>query len=339
MAKYVIETFSQNDYTFRMHHNTKKKSWQQIQKETGCYGIINTAYFSMSNFSVDSNTMIAKKWLFGPTYHEYGICVDSAGRLTVGTEKEATYDFTVGLPPCYINGKKYSTTEHGRNGASFIGVSKTGDVTCLIASKDAGMTTAECCSALLKAGCSDIFRFDGSWSSQGSLGPGKDLDPSQERKVAVYLLINKKTDDTPNIVKPIETPEAFTGSPLVKSIQSALNTKYSAGLTLDGSFGPASKKAMIKAVQTEINRLYNGKLTIDGSFGPASKRACPKVRSFTKNNLVWLIQACLAVKGYNIELDGSYGNATTNAVAQFQSKHRMLATGTCDANTFIKLLS
>ena len=61
--------------------------------------------------------------------------------------------------------------------------------TCLIASKDAGMTTAECCSALLKAGCSDIFRFDGSWSSQGSLGPNKNLDPSQERKVAVYLLI------------------------------------------------------------------------------------------------------------------------------------------------------
>lgn len=192
MAKYVIETFPQDEYTFRMYHNTGKKTWQKIQEETGCYAIINTAYFSMSSFAVDSNTMIAGKWLFGPTYHEYGLCVDLAGRLTVGTEKEAVYDYTVGLPPCYISGKQYSTTEHGRNGASFVGVARNGDVTCLIADKSNGMTTAQCCRELLDAGCVDIFRFDGSWSSQGTLGPDKDLDPAVERKVAVYLLIFKK---------------------------------------------------------------------------------------------------------------------------------------------------
>ena len=332
MAKYVIETFSQDEYTFRMYHNTKKKSWQQIKRETGCYGIINTAYFNMITFAVDSNTMIAKKWLFGPTYHEYGLCVDADGKLTVGTEKEAAYDFTVGLPPCYINGQKYSTKEHGRNGASFVGVAKNGDVTCLIADKSNGMTTAECCAALLKAGCSDIFRFDGSWSSQGSLGPGKDLDPAQERKVAVYLLIFKKTSD-----KSEDTSNDVADN--IKTVQSTLNTRYSSGLVVDGSWGPASKKAMIKAVQTEINKLYGGNLVVDGSWGPASKRACPDIKSVTKNNLAWLVQACLVVKGYDLALDGSYGPACAAAIKDFKKNNNLNADGVCDKNAFTKLLA
>lgn len=335
MASYIIKTFPQTKYSFRLYHNTKKKTWQQIKKETGCYGIVNTAYFSLTTYKVESYTIIAGKTLFKSPYHEYGLCIDKNGKLTVGTEREATYDYTVGLPPCYINGAKYASyQEYGKNGATFIGLSRSGDVTCLMSGKDYGMTTAQCCSVLLKAGCSDIFRFDGSWSTQGSLGPGLDLDPSKERKVAVYLLIYDKSSPTTSDTKPTTDNNSIT-----KSIQSALNSKYSAGLTVDGSFGPASKKAMIKAVQTEINRLYNGKLTIDGSFGPASKRACPKVRKITKNNLVWLIQACLAIKGYDIEIDGSYGGGTETIIKQFQTKNGLSATGICDVNTFVKLLS
>ena len=330
---YVINTFSQDKFSFRMYHNTKKKTWQKIKQETGCYGLINTAYFSLSNFDVHSHTMIAGEWLLEPKYHAYGICVDKYGKLTVATEKEAVYDYTVGLPTCYINGKKGSGyKEYGKNGATFLGVSKSGDVTCLIASKDNGMTTAQCCSALLNAGCSDIFRFDGSWSSQGSLGPGLDVDPSQERKAAVYLLIYKKGTE------PDDDSFSQTTS-IIKTIQSELNVVYKSGLVVDGSWGPASKKAMIKAVQTEINKLYSGKLVIDGSWGPASQKACPDIKSVTKNNLAWLIQACLVVKGYDVELDSSYGPSCANVIKQFQKKSGLSADGICGPNTFTKLLS
>lgn len=512
MAKYVIETFPQDEYTFKMYHNTGKKTWQKIQEETGCYAIINTAYFSMTTFAVESNTMIAGKWLFGPTYHEYGLCVDPAGRLTVGTEKEAVYDYTVGLPPCYISGQKYSAyKEHGVNGASFVGVARNGDVTCLIADKSNGMNTAQCCRELLDAGCVDIFRFDGSWSSQGTLGPDKDLDPAVERKVAVYLLIFKKNttpekketlsngieiktnlankknygssrstsaikyivlhytandgdtdesngkyfantvtqtsahyfvdsdsvtrsvqddfvawavggakyadcaktgggtlygkctnsnslsielcDDVKNgtikpsqktsdnaivlckyLMKKYNVPpenvvrhfdvngkycpkfwmdddtwnkEFWTkiGGVVAEDeltdiewVQAELNERYDARLTVDGSWGPLSKKAMIKAIQTELNLLYKACLAVDGSFGPASQTKFPDIKSVTKNNLAWLIQACLVIKGYGIECDGSYGPGTAAIIKEFQKKNGLTVDSICGKNTMLKLL-
>lgn len=326
---YVIKTFPQNQFYFRMYHNTQKKSWQKIKQETGCYGLINTAYFNMSTFAVESNTMVAQKWLYGPDYHEYGICVSKDGKLTVGTEKDAVYDYTVGVPPCYINGKKYASyREYGKNGATFLGVSANGDVTCLMASKDSGKTTAQCCTALLNAGCKDIFRFDGSWSTQGSLGPSLDLDPSQERKVALYLLIFKNETD-------FEIPKK---SEITSEIKEHLNSMYGFGLPDNEVWDSACKKAMIKAVQTQINQLYGGKLTVDGSWGPASKKACPNVKSVTKNELAWLIQACLNLKGYTVDLDGSYGPGCAAVMKQFQKANGLSQDGVCGAATMTKLL-
>lgn len=331
LAKYIINTFPQDQFMFRMYHNTDKKTWQKIKQETGCYGLINTSYFNMKTFAVDSGTMIAGEWVDAPKYHEYGICIDANGKLTVGTEKNAVYDFTFGLPPCYINGVQYNKTEHGRNGASFIGVAANGDVTCLIADKENGMTTTECCSTLLGKGCINIFRFDGSWSSQGSLGPNLNLDPSQERKAAVYMLIFKrKTATVPNTdtIKEVD----------VRHIQKELNLRYRFGIAEDNAWGPASKRAMVKAVQIEINRLYNETLVIDGLWGPKCKLACPNIRSVTRNNLAWLIQACLVIKGYDVELDGAYGPACEVVIKTFQTDKNLADDGVCGANTMTELL-
>lgn len=338
MSKYILKSFPQSQYSFRLYYNTGKKTWQKIKQDEKCYGLINTAYFSLTKFTIDSHTMVAGKWLYAPQYHEYGICVDKAGRLSVGTEKEAVYDYTVGLPPCYIDGKKYyAYREYGKNGATFLGVSPNGDVTCLMSGKDSGMTTAECCNVLLKSGCTNIFRFDGSWSTQGSLGPGLDLDPSQERKVAIYLLIFKKnqSNSSPNST----VPSPSTGNSKIKEIQSMLNIKYSFGIQVTGVWDSASKKAMIKAVQTEINNIYGRNLAVDGSWGPASKRACPNIRKVTKNALVWCIQACLVVKGYDLSLDSSYGPACENAIKKYQKDVGLSADGICGPGTFTKLLA
>ena len=193
MANYVIETFPQDKFSFRMYHNTGKKTWQEIQRETGCYGLINTAYFQLKTFEVDSMTMIGGKWIKDGEWQDYGLCVDKDGYLTVDTVANAVCDYTIGLPNCYINGQKYPTyTNHAKNGVSFVGTTANNDVVCLMSGKDNGMTTAEVCKVMLEAGCVNILRYDGSWSTQGTLGPGMDVDPSQERKAAVYLLIFKK---------------------------------------------------------------------------------------------------------------------------------------------------
>ena len=205
MTKYVINTFPQDKFSFRMYHNTGKKTWQEIQHETGCYGLINTAYFKLATFEVDSMTMIAGKWIKEGQWNDYGICVDKDGYLTIDTAPKAVYDYTIGLPNCYIKGKKYPTyKDHAENGVSFVGTTADNSVVCLMSGKDDGMTTAEACEVMLDAGCVNILRFDGSWSSQGSLGQGLDVDPSQERKAAVYLLIYKKgTQEEETTVKKV----------------------------------------------------------------------------------------------------------------------------------------
>lgn len=199
MANYVIETFPQDKFSFRMYHNTGKKTWQEIQQETGCYGLINTAYFKLKTFELQSMTMIDGAWAKEGPYNDYGLCVDKDGYLSVDIAGNAVCDYTIGLPICYIRGKKYPTYKnHAKNGVSFVGTTASNDVVCLMSSKDDGMTTAEACKVMLEAGCVNILRYDGSWSSQGTLGPGKDVEPSEERKAAVYLLIYKKcTENDP----------------------------------------------------------------------------------------------------------------------------------------------
>jgi hypothetical protein len=57
-----------------------------------------------------------------------------------------------------MNGKKhYSYKDKAKNGCSFIGTTANNDVCCLIASKDDGLTTAQCCNLLLQKGCVNIL--------------------------------------------------------------------------------------------------------------------------------------------------------------------------------------
>lgn len=124
----------------------------------------------------------------------------------------------------------------------------------------------------------------------------------------------------------------------VANVQEILNKSYASNLEVDGSWGPASKKAMIKAVQTEINKVYKKNLIVDGSWGPLSKESCPDIKSVTKNGLVMLIQCCLIIKGYKINVDSSYGPATTKIIKDFQKKNELKVDGIAGMNTITKLL-
>ncbi|MEG1724469.1 MAG: N-acetylmuramoyl-L-alanine amidase [Anaerovoracaceae bacterium] len=188
-----IRAFPQSEFTFRLYDNTERKTWQQIKKTTGCFALINCGYFNMRTFSTSSIIMIGGKWKFSPTYHEYGLLIDRSGKMTVGTEKESVFDFCVGLPPMIINGERYrSYSESGKNGNTMVGIKRDGTPVFLICGKDGMQTSAQGVSDLVGVGCSDIFRFDGSWSTQGSLGDGMDLQPSQKRIVRNYILVFKK---------------------------------------------------------------------------------------------------------------------------------------------------
>ena len=71
----------------------------------------------------------------------------------------------------------------------------------------------------------------------------------------------------------------------IKEVQSWANTNYKAGLTIDGSYGEKTKKALVKILQTELNQTYGSKLTVDGIWGSKTKAACPTLKNGSKNDV------------------------------------------------------
>lgn len=220
MRGYKIAEFPQDRYKFRIYDNPGKKSWQTIKAETGAYALINLGYFSFATFEPDDALMVAGKWLREPAWGYHGILIDAGGRLTVGPTTQAVYDYCNGEPVYKLDDVDYpDAARFARSGNTMLGVKADGTVVLLLCPKDEGQTSGEGVRALEERGCVHILRFDGSWSSQGSLGPGLDVDPSQERRVRSYLLVFKKEADKPvsgrHIVclDPGHGPDTVNGSP------------------------------------------------------------------------------------------------------------------------------
>ncbi|MCG4528771.1 N-acetylmuramoyl-L-alanine amidase family protein [Intestinimonas massiliensis (ex Afouda et al. 2020)] len=214
MSKYKLGVFPQDQYRFRIFDNTAKlKDWPEIMTAAGpdCVAAMNLAYFALSAvpaqgiraFDHQSAIMVAGKWEHGPAYHEYGICINADGRLTLGTEADAVYDYAVALPPAVIGGRDYNTSTFARDGVTYLGLRSDDTVVILISIKDQGMTSAEAVAAMRQAGCVHILRWDGSWSSRGCLGPGQALTPSQYRMVRSWLLLYKRGNEPQKEDKPV----------------------------------------------------------------------------------------------------------------------------------------
>ena len=133
------------------------------------------------------------------------------------------------------------------------------------------------------------------------------------------------------------SPSTPSGPSTAQAIQQTLNNRYGAGLAVDGLFGPQTRAAIIKGLQIELNRSYNSGLTVDGIFGPRTKAAIPNLRRGADNNLVYLLQAMLYFRGYDIAVDGAFGPATENAVRQFQQRSGLVVDGIAGPNTFAAL--
>lgn len=215
---YQIAEFTQDKYRFRLYDNVKRLTWQQIQSEQGCAGILNLAYFSLATYAHQSAIMIGGTWVHSPIWHAYGVCIDKAGYLTAGTEAEAVYDYAIGCPAVLVNGRRQSNEIYAKNGVTYTGIKADGTVVALLASKDDGLSSAQAEEILLGKGCVTVLRWDGSWSSQGTLGPGKDVQPSQSRICRSWLLIFEKEKEDKPVKKtvcldPGHGPDTVNGSP------------------------------------------------------------------------------------------------------------------------------
>ena len=67
------------------------------------------------------------------------------------------------------------------------------------------------------------------------------------------------------------------------------------------------------------------------------KKPTKPVNYGAKGEYVKWVQWQLNTYGYNLIVDGIYGNATQSSVSDFQKKHGLNVTGNCDTNTITKL--
>lgn len=123
----------------------------------------------------------------------------------------------------------------------------------------------------------------------------------------------------------------------VARIQAILNDKYGLNIAVDNIYGNETRKALVRGLQTELNKQFGSKLAVDGIFGTNTYNACINVRKGAEGNITYLIQAMLICHSFDIDADGIFGNATENAVREFQKRNGLSQDGIVGKNTFNKL--
>ena len=133
----------------------------------------------------------------------------------------------------------------------------------------------------------------------------------------------------------------------VKTLQRNLNTAIGAGLSVDGSFGPACYEA-VKKFQSKYG------LSVDGIAGPATQKKLATViaskssssssssssvlKTGSKGEAVKTLQRNLnAAIGAGLSVDGIFGPSCYAAVKRFQSKYGLGADGIYGPNTAAKM--
>ena len=125
----------------------------------------------------------------------------------------------------------------------------------------------------------------------------------------------------------------------VAMVQEWLNSLDSAGLVVDGDYGPKTKKALVTLLQKCLVNVCGARIRIDGDFGPETKAACQAVAKGDKGLLVSILQVDLMVNGITyMKIDASFGDQTENGVKEFQEKAGITVDGSAGPETLEKII-
>lgn len=141
----------------------------------------------------------------------------------------------------------------------------------------------------------------------------------------------------PNLVDAQQ--EVVTADGKFAYIQKLLNDRYGFNLAVDNIPGPKTREALIKAYQIELNKQFNRNLKVDGIWGPKTKAASVIVENGARGNLTWILQALLRCEGYDLVIDGIFGDETEETVEDFQNDAGIAVDGRPGPDTFEHLFS
>lgn len=149
--------------------------------------------------------------------------------------------------------------------------------------------------------------------------------------------ITVEPEDTKVDAEIVTTPSKPSGGNTnIKASQKFLNTyatkaKFSK-LVEDGYTGPKTKAAYIRVYQYLVG------VSVDGIFGPKSKKAAPVIQK-GKSSATWnkFVQGLLYCHGYDPKgFDGIFGNGMLAAIKKFQKDNKLTQDGIVGPNTFAK---
>lgn len=178
-------------------------------------------------------------------------------------------------------------------------------------------------------------------------------------------LINPDGVVTVNIMKALMSMDSFKllssygGTEAVREMQQKLNRKYEAytGITpCDGVYGRNTNQALIYALQAEEGMPTD---VANANFGVTTRLCCPEI-PYARNSssarrypgtssgsyysaaqitsITELLQFALLVNGHSAgAIDGEYGDATRQALYDFQEDMKITPTGYADKSTWLSL--
>lgn len=95
----------------------------------------------------------------------------------------------------------------------------------------------------------------------------------------------------------------------------------------------------VRDLQSECNRQGFSNQKVDGIPGANTLEGCPTLRLNASGKITRLLQARLVSLGYNISIDGCFGENTKSAVINYQKSKGLSADGIVGQNTWRKLLN
>lgn len=129
-------------------------------------------------------------------------------------------------------------------------------------------------------------------------------------------------------------PVVDTRIDTVREVQQWLNRACGAGLSVDGIYGPQTRKAIVRVLQRAIGT------GVDGIVGWRTRRALPTLSIGTGGDAVRAAQALLVCKGYAAAyVDGDFGDGTKTAVKAYQRRRGLSQDGVIGKRTWAALLA
>lgn len=151
------------------------------------------------------------------------------------------------------------------------------------------------------------------------------------------------TEDS-STTDPDPETQPTAGNAKIRKGQGYANKFANAGISITGKRDAATKKAGVKVLQTALNRDYGAGLDVDGIWGTNTDNALGQhyVKNGETQYMVTAAEILLLLRAYDpngVEIPGTFGSGLLSAVKAFQKAQGLTVSGTCDRNTFLKLIS